>query len=80
MQELLESILKALVSKPERVSVETQEQNHLLLFKVTVDQSDLGRVIGRNGRIVGAIRKIFLAGRAREGKTVWVEVAAASSE
>ena len=74
MQALLESILKALVSKPEAVSVTVDDTGDTRLFKVLVDQEDLGRVIGKNGRVVGAIRRIFRAGSAREGKSVWIEV------
>lgn len=80
MQALLESILKALVTKPEAVAVTIEDNADTRLFKVLVDQEDLGRVIGKNGRIVGALRRIFRAGSAREGKSVWIEVNAEGAE
>lgn len=76
MQALLESLLKALVSKPEAVVVTVENAEDSRVYKVLVDQEDLGRVIGKNGRVVGALRRIFRAGTAREGKTVWIEVTA----
>ncbi|HIU06463.1 MAG TPA: KH domain-containing protein, partial [Candidatus Onthoplasma faecigallinarum] len=58
MQEILEYIVKNLVSKPDEVEITSENQGKTKAFKVTVNQKDLGSVIGRGGVIANAIRTI----------------------
>lgn len=58
MQELLEYIVKALVSVPEDVSIENEKQGKVNLIKVYVNAKDLGSVIGRGGNVANAIRTV----------------------
>lgn len=58
MQEMLEYIVKNLVSAPEVVEIETANQGKTKVFKVKVAKKDLGNVIGRGGNIANAIRTV----------------------
>ena len=58
MQEMLEYIVKNLVSNPDAVSVVLETQGKTKVFKVNVDDKDLGSVIGRGGNIANAIRTV----------------------
>ena len=58
MQEMLEYIVKNLVSNPEAVEIEAANQGKTKVFKVKVDAKDLGNVIGRGGNIANAIRTV----------------------
>ncbi|MFQ6752544.1 MAG: KH domain-containing protein [Clostridia bacterium] len=58
MQEMLEYIVKNLVSNPEAVEISAENQGKTKVFKVKVDAKDLGNVIGRGGSIANAIRTV----------------------
>ncbi len=58
MQEMLEYIVKSLVSNPDAVEISLTEKGHTKIYKVTVDSKDLGSVIGRGGNIANAIRTV----------------------
>lgn len=74
MNELLQIIAKALVDKPEEVSVvETEENGELNLF-LHVAESDMGKVIGKQGRIAKAIRTVVKAAAVGNDKKVNVEI------
>ena len=75
MKELLEFLAKSLVDNPEGVVIsEEPEENGTINFKLTVSQSDMGRVIGKQGRIAKAIRTVMKSAAAREGKKVNIEI------
>ena len=57
----MEAIVKALVDNPDRVQVRAIEGEHLTVFELRVHESDLGKVIGRQGRTARAIRAILTA-------------------
>jgi hypothetical protein len=61
MKELVEAIAKALVDYPDHVQVRAIEGEEVTIFELRVDPSDLGKVIGRQGRNVNAIRTILSA-------------------
>lgn len=74
MKELLETIAKALADKPNEVSVtETQVDNSLVL-ELRVAQEDMGKVIGKQGKIAKAIRTLIKAAAVKENKHVVVEI------
>ena len=58
MQEMLEYIVKSLVSNPDAVKITVENQGKTKVFKVLVDNKDLGSVIGRGGSIANAIRTV----------------------
>ena len=73
-QELVTVLAKALVEKPEEVQVEAVEEEDRTVLKLHVAQDDMGRVIGKQGRIAKAIRTIVKSAATRENKKVTVDI------
>lgn len=73
MKEILETILKNLVENTDAISVNQVEKDRLTVFEVKVAPEDMGRVIGKEGKIAKAIRNILRAIGAKEQKKVTVE-------
>lgn len=74
MTELLEFLVKALVEEPEKVVVEELEEDGDLVYEISVADGDLGRVIGKGGRIAKAIRTIAKAAAVRLDRRVIVDI------
>ena len=74
MTELLEFLVRALVEEPEAVSVEELEEDGDLIYEITVAEGDLGRVIGKGGRVANAIRTIAKAAAVRLDRRVIVDI------
>ena len=74
MKELLTYIVQNLVEKPDEVSVTEREANGETVFEVRGADGDMGKVIGRQGRIVKEIRILMKAVAQRKGKKVSVEI------
>lgn len=74
MKELLTYIAKSLVENPDDVSVTEKEGEGQTVFEVRVAESDMGRIIGRQGRIVKEIRILMRAVAQRQGKKISVEI------
>ena len=74
MKELLTYIVQNLVEKPDEGSVTEREANGETVFEVRVADGDMGKVIGRQGRIVKEIRLLMKAVAQRKGKKVSVEI------
>lgn len=74
MIELVEYIAKALVDHPENVSVNQVEGEQSVILELKVAPEDMGKVIGKQGRIAKAIRTVVKAAAAKEGKRVVVEI------
>ena len=74
MKELLEFLVKALVEEPEAVVIEELEEEGDLVYEITVAEGDLGRVIGKGGRVANAIRTIAKAAAVRIDRRVIVDI------
>lgn len=74
MKGLLEVIAKSLVDNPEEVVVTEKETEKGLVLELKVAPSDMGKVIGKQGRIAKAIRSVVKAAASRENKQVSVEI------
>ena len=74
MKELVETLVKALVKNPDAVSVTVVEKRSLEIYQVHVAPEDMGKVIGRKGRIANAIRTVVKAGALRENRRVAVDI------
>ena len=76
MEALLISIVKGLVEKPDAVSVTADAKNDegVIVYHLHVDEADMGRVIGRQGRIAKAIRTVMIAAAARNDERIHVEI------
>lgn len=75
MEQMLARIARALVDHPEQVTVNVLEDARVVTLELQVSPEDMGKVIGRQGRIVKAIRTVINAAAVRENKRVLVEVA-----
>lgn len=74
MKELVEVIAKSLVDNPEEVTVTETEKDQATVLELHVAQTDMGKVIGKQGRIAKAIRSVVKAAASREDKKVIVEI------
>lgn len=74
MKELLETIAKALVEHPEEVTVNEVEGEKSVILELKVSKDDMGKVIGKQGRIANAIRTVVKAAAIRDNKKVVVEI------
>lgn len=75
MRELVEVIAKALVDCPDEVVVTERQEGHTTVVEVHVAESDMGKVIGKQGRIAKAIRSVVKAAAAKDDKKVVVDIA-----
>jgi len=74
MKEFLEYIVKHLVEHTDKISIELDEKDDKIVFNIRVHESDLGKVIGRKGRTVFALRTLLSALAAKEGKRTIIEI------
>ena len=74
MKELVEVSAKALVEFPQEVVVTESQNEKAIVLELHVAQSDMGKVIGKQGRIAKAIRSVVKAAAAKEEKKVIVEI------
>lgn len=74
MKELVEVIAKSLVDYPDEVSVTQTENEKSIVLELRVAQSDMGKVIGKQGRIAKAIRSVVKAAASKENKKVIVDI------
>ena len=74
MKELVEVIAKALVEKPDEVAVTESVKDDEIVVELKVAASDMGKVIGKQGRIAKAIRSVVKAAASKDDKKVIVEI------
>ncbi len=74
MREMLLFVTQSLVEDRDAVEVEELEEDGDLIFEITVDQDDLGRVIGKGGRVANAIRTVAKAAAVKEQRRVLVDI------
>ncbi|MEP7167389.1 MAG: KH domain-containing protein [Candidatus Woesebacteria bacterium] len=75
MKSLLEFLLIHLVTNPDAVSVEVQEDGDTQVYLLHVDPVDVGRIIGKNGKIIDAVRMLARVRAVKEGTHILVRVA-----
>lgn len=80
LQELVSYIAKSLVDNPAQVDVKMSEKNDSISLELYVAQGDMGRVIGKSGRIANAMRALVRVAAAREGKRVMLDVITRTSD
>jgi predicted RNA-binding protein YlqC (UPF0109 family) len=75
VKELIQFLARALVDDPDAVSVESfEEDDGTVVYEVTVAEDDVGKLIGRSGRTVNALRTVVRAAAVRDGRRVLVDV------
>jgi len=74
MQAFLEQVVKGLVDYPDAVDITEVEQERTTVYELRLDPTDVGRIIGKSGRTINAIRSLMQAGSAKAGKFTRLEV------
>ena len=74
MKELIEYIARSLVDDPTQVHIEQRGRGQSLHFDLEVAKEDMGRVIGKSGRVANAMRTLLRVAAAREGKRVSLDI------
>ncbi len=74
MKELLEFIAKSMVNNPDAVEITTVERDSATVLKLHVAEEDMGKVIGKQGRIAKAIRTVMKAAASNESKKIIVDI------
>lgn len=75
MEKLILSIVKPIVDFPEEVKVETKEEDRRITYHLSVNERDLGKVIGKNGRVAKSIRTVvYAAAGLKQQKRVYLEI------
>jgi hypothetical protein len=74
VRELIEYIARSLVDSPDDVRVRQREERGLLHFELQVAEPDLGRVIGKGGRVANAMRSLLRVAAARKGTRVTLDI------
>ncbi|MEO2075022.1 MAG: KH domain-containing protein [Bacillus sp. (in: firmicutes)] len=74
MKQLIESIVKPLVDFPEDVQVDVMEDDSRITYQLTVNKTDMGKVIGKQGRVAKAIRTVVYAAGSSQQKKIFLEI------
>jgi len=74
MQAFLEYVVKGLVQNPEEVTVTPVEQGGMTVYELRMNQDDVGRIIGKQGMTINAIRSLLTAGSAKKGLRCSLEI------
>jgi predicted RNA-binding protein YlqC (UPF0109 family) len=74
MQAFLEFVVRGLVQHPEEVTITPVQRNGMTIYELRLNESDVGRIIGRQGMTINAIRTLLLAGSAKQGLRCAVEI------
>ena len=74
MQAFLEQVVKGLVDHPDSVKITEVDQEKATVYELRLHSTDIGRVIGKSGRTVNAIRSLMQAGSAKAGKFTRLEI------
>ena len=74
MQAFVEYVVKGLVERPEAVTVTPVDRKGMTVYELRLDPQDVGRIIGRQGMTINAIRSLLLAGSAKKGLRCSLEI------
>ncbi len=74
LKELTLHMARAVVTTPDQVRVEEVEGASMIVLELSVDPEDMGRIIGKNGRVANAMRTLLRTSAAKEGKRVNLEI------
>jgi uncharacterized protein len=74
MKELIETIVMPLVDYPDDVQVDIQEEDNRITYLLSVNKNDMGKVIGKQGRVAKAIRTVVYAAGSSQQKKIYLEI------
>lgn len=72
MKDLVEFMIKSIVDKPDKVAIDETEAEGIVTLTITVDQTDMGKVIGKGGKIIKSLRHLAYARAVKENKRVQI--------
>ncbi len=74
MQAFLDDVIKALVDQPEEASITAVERNNMTVYELRLHPDDVGKIIGRQGATIHALRNLLLVGSAKKGLRTTLEI------
>lgn len=74
MKDTLNFIVKAIVEKPDEVKISEEEQDGVLNFVITVDKDDMGRIIGKQGKVIKSIRNVMKIPAIKNNKKIFISL------
>ncbi len=74
MKQLIETIVSSLVDHPESISIKTVEEEEKITYQLSVHKEDMGKVIGKQGRVAKAIRTVIYAAGSTQQKKIYLEI------
>lgn len=74
MEQLIKTIVTPLVDFPEDIVIKEREEERKIVYHLTVNDNDVGKVIGKNGRIANAIRTVIYAAKTDSNKRVYLDI------
>lgn len=74
MKKALDFIVKSIVEKDDKVNIDEQEQSGIVNFTITVDKDDMGKIIGKNGRVIKAIRNVMKIPAIKNDKKIYINL------
>ncbi|MFC5614073.1 KH domain-containing protein [Metabacillus niabensis] len=74
MKELIEAIVKPLVDSPDEIEITEIESDNQITYRLSIDKQDIGKVIGKQGRIAKAIRTVVYAAGSNSSKRIQLEI------
>jgi predicted RNA-binding protein YlqC (UPF0109 family) len=74
MKDFVESIVKRLIDHPDQLVIEEEDRDNSIIVRVTVNDADVGKLIGKKGRTAQSLRVILSAVAARHGKRAILEI------
>jgi hypothetical protein len=74
MLKTLQFILENIVDYPEKISIDEKQEDEYTIFLIQADKNDIGKIIGRNGKIIRAIRNIMKIPSTKESKRIKIEI------
>jgi hypothetical protein len=74
MKDFLDFVVKSLVDKPEEVSIKAIDGEKATIYELRLNKSDIGKVIGKNGRTIQAIRTLLTGASAKQGRRAAIEI------
>ena len=75
IKELIKNIVESIADHPEKISITEEDTGRGILFEIKVDKEDVGKLIGKQGRVAAALRTIAKAAGAKQGTRILVNVA-----
>ena len=75
MKKVLNYLVSSIVDNPDEVEITEAEENGVINYTVSVAKEDMGKIIGKNGKVIKSIRNVFKIPAIKEGKKIYVNLA-----